>query len=567
MSLLIIAFLAGILTVLAPCTFMLLPIIIGGSAGTKNSWKPYIITASLAASLFLFTMLLKASSLLINISPDFLNYFSGTLIILLGLISLFPATWDAINVKLNLASNSDKLLEKATQKQGVMGAILTGAALGPVFSSCSPTYVVALSLVLQGDFVSGITSMLAYILGLSIIMLAIGILGRKFTQNLRWATNPTGLFKKAISVIFILVGISIMFGIDKQLQVFIAEKTPFDYTKIERSFLKQDDTKAKETGKDLLDPTVAKEAAEIAEIESWINSDPLTIKGLKGKVVLVDFWTYSCINCIRTQPYLNKWYDAYKDKDFVILGLHAPEFAFEKKKENVEKAVKDANIKYPVGLDNELGTWNAFNNQFWPAKYLIDKAGKIRYTHFGEGDYDITEQNIRALLIENGKVLDSNMKVDEITNVGTSSALQTPETYLGWSRANNFVNQSDTKYNEVGSYNYKNITSNQWTITGTWQIDPENIISMESTKLKFNFQAKEVYLVMGSATKQNIRVTLNGQNISETKFAGNDVKNGLVEIDDYRLYRLVNLENFNTNQLLELDIPAGVTLNAFTFGS
>lgn len=567
MSLLFIAFLAGILTVLAPCTFMLLPIIIGGSAGAKNKWKPYIITASLAVSLFLFTMILKASSLLINISPDFLKYFSGTLIILLGLVSLFPKTWDAINVKLNLASNSDKLLEKATQRQGIVGAILTGAALGPVFSSCSPTYVVALSLVLQGDLLSGIASMVAYIIGLSIIMLAIGILGRKFTQNLRWATNPNGLFKKIISVVFILVGISIMFSLDKQLQVFIAEKTPFDYTKIERGFLKQDDNKAKETGKDLLDPEIAKQAAEITGINDWINSDTQTIKGLKGKVVLVDFWTYSCINCIRTQPYLNKWYDAYKDKDFVILGLHAPEFAFEKKKENVEKAVKEANIKYPVGLDNELGTWNAFNNQFWPAKYLIDKDGKIRYTHFGEGDYDITEQNIRALLSENGQKFDSGMKTEEVVNTGKTSPLQTPETYLGWSRATTFANRTDTKYNEVGRYEYKNISSNEWTIDGNWQINSENIISQTNAKLKFNFQSKEVYLVMGSTTPQSLKITLNGKSVDSNNFAGRDANDGTIEVQEYRLYRLIDLSVFNSNQILELEVPPGVNLNAFTFGS
>ena len=233
MSLLIIAFLAGILTVLAPCTFMLLPIIIGGTAGAKNKWKPFIVTASLGASLFIFTMILKVSSLLINISPDFLKYFSGGLIIILGIVSLFPQIWEFITVKLNLSDNSDKLLEKASQKEGFLGSVLTGAALGPVFSSCSPTYVVALSLVLQGDLGTGILSMIAYILGLSLVMLAIGYAGQRFTRNLRWATNPKGLFKKIISVVFILVGISIAFGLDKSFQVFIAEKTPFDYTKIE----------------------------------------------------------------------------------------------------------------------------------------------------------------------------------------------------------------------------------------------------------------------------------------------------------------------------------------------
>jgi cytochrome c-type biogenesis protein len=210
MSLLLLSFIAGILTVLAPCAFMLLPVIIGGSVGNGGRYRPYVITISLALSLFLFTILLKATSLLINIDPVFLKYFSGITVVFLGLISLFPEAWDTISAKFRLSSSSDGLLDKAKKKDGVLGAILTGAALGPVFSACSPTYVYILTTVLRQNLQDGLVNMLAYILGLSAIMLGVAVLGRKFIKSLKFAVNPQGIFKKTIAIIFILVGIAII---------------------------------------------------------------------------------------------------------------------------------------------------------------------------------------------------------------------------------------------------------------------------------------------------------------------------------------------------------------------
>lgn len=226
MSLLFLSFLAGILTVLAPCAFMLLPVIIGSSAGSTNRLRPYIITISLATSLLLFTLILKVSSLLININPDFLKYFSGVTIILLGIVSLFPSIWENIQIKLGLSNQSDKLLEAAKQKEGILGAILTGAALGPVFSSCSPTYVFVLTTVLRENFETGIINILAYIFGLGLVMLGVGLLGRNLVKRLRWAVNPNGIFKRVIAVLFILVGIGILTGFDKQLQTYLVPYSP-----------------------------------------------------------------------------------------------------------------------------------------------------------------------------------------------------------------------------------------------------------------------------------------------------------------------------------------------------
>lgn len=251
---------------------------------------------------------------------------------------------------------------------------------------------------------------------------------------------------------------------------------------------------------------------------------------------------------------------------FGILGLHAPEFAFEKNKVNVEKAVKNTyNIKYPVGLDNDLATWDAYNNQFWPAKYLSDKEGNLRYTHFGEGSYDKTEQSIRALLQENGAKLDTKTVSSDVQSTGQVQANQTPETYLGFSRSQNFANNAQLNaqqaFNKTATFTKPaKLEANFWSLQGSWTVKNEFILSQsDDNVLELNFSAKEVYLVMGAEVPTNIEV--------QTNAPGSDVINGVVTVTDYKLYKLVKLDNFQANQTIKLTVPKGVTLNAFTFGS
>jgi cytochrome c biogenesis protein CcdA/thiol-disulfide isomerase/thioredoxin len=383
MSLLFLSFLAGILTVLAPCSFMLLPIIIGGSATNNNRWRPYIITASLSLSLFLVTLVLKVSSSLVNIDPVSISYFSGVIIIFLGLVSLFPQIWTRIQVKLGLSKASDDLLTKASEKEGIVGAILTGADLGPVFSSCSPTFVFLLTTVIRQDFAAALANMIAYIIGLAMIMLLVSLFGQKFTRKLGFAVNPDGIFKKVIAIVFIIVGIAIITGLDKSIQRQFGQ-LPF-VGQLEQGLLSDITGVSNQRGEGILNAESIP-APEITGIDQWINTEGETLNALKGKVVLIDFWTYSCINCLRSSPYLNQWQEKYEDQGFTVIGLHTPEFAFEQNIENVQKAIdRNYGFTFPVGLDNDYATWDAFNNQFWPAKYLIDAEGNIRYTHFGEG--------------------------------------------------------------------------------------------------------------------------------------------------------------------------------------
>jgi cytochrome c biogenesis protein CcdA/thiol-disulfide isomerase/thioredoxin len=581
MFLLALSFLAGVLTILAPCSFMLLPVIIGGSIGQTTEPKPgrlppgveraLLITLSLAASLSLFTILLKILSLSVNIDPLLLSYFSGLVLIILGLISLFPQTWDKFSASLGLATRSDKLLERASKQSGAWGSILTGAALGPVFSSCSPTYAYILTTVLRENLAVGLANMLSYIIGLSLVMLGAGLVGQSFVRRLRFAMNPQGIFKRAVAVIFILVGIALITGQDKVLQANFAPASPF--SKIEQNLLgnvtgNNTQTTKGQTGVFNVNPPV--KAPEIIGIDQWINSTPQTIEGLKGKVVLVDFWTYSCINCLRTNPYLNRWYDAYKDQGFVILGIHAPEFAFEKNKTNVQKAVDETyRIKYPVGLDNDLRTWDAFKNQFWPAKYLIDKDGNLRYTHFGEGGYEDTELAIRTLLEQEGQKLPTELQAGQVKTNLQAGQNQTPETYLGWSRSTNFADTVGARAGQTSDFSCQTnkLNLNQWCLEGRFLLDSEFVQSTSTGgKLILKFAAKEVYLVMGSEPPATLILKLNGQPVGAA--AGDDIdEQGKIKVGDWRMYKLIKFDQFETDQLLEIETQPGVKLNVFTFGS
>lgn len=349
-SLILLSFFAGILTVLAPCVLPLLPIIIGSSVAAKDKNKPYWITLGLVVSITIFTLILKASTLLLNVDPFVWKIVSGGIVIIFGLIYIFPKVWEKITTSLNLSNNSNQLLNKAKQKDGILGSLLIGGALGPVFASCSPTYSLIIATVLPVNFYEGLAYIVIYALGLGVVMLGVALFGRAFTNKLKFFSNPNGIFKLILGIIFLVVGISIITGFDKKVETAILNSGYFDVTKIEQNILeknmpkeiKLDSTTAPVLGQTNFEKVNSMKsipelnvmnpisAPEIKGITQWINSKGESIESLKGKVVLVDFWTYSCINCQRTLPYVTKWYDTYKDKGFVVLGLHAPEFSFEK---------------------------------------------------------------------------------------------------------------------------------------------------------------------------------------------------------------------------------------------
>ena len=306
-------------------------------------------------------------------------------------------------------------------------------------------------------------------------------------------------------------------------------------------------------------------APDFVGVTKWLNTDrDLSIKHLRGKVVLIDFWTYTCINCIRTLPYVTGWYDKYKDDGFVVIGVHAPEFEFEKKTENVQEAIKEYNIRYPVAQDNNFETWRAYDNHYWPAKYLIDAKGVVRYTHFGEGDYDVTEENIQKLLKEAGMQGEKELlRVKE----QTSNGIQTPETYLGISRIKYFAASEQPK---PGEQNYSipdALPQSRFAYVGKWNLSDEYAESAEvGSGLLLRFLAKDVYLVITPKSKDDrIAVFLDNKLVSDQ--AGADVKNGFVQIDEARLYHLISLDQ-KEDHILQLNFQTeGTRVFAFTFGS
>jgi len=303
------------------------------------------------------------------------------------------------------------------------------------------------------------------------------------------------------------------------------------------------------------------EAAEIIDIESWINSEPLTLENLKGKVVLIDFWTYSCINCIRTLPHLSGWYEKYKNNGFVLLSVHSPEFEFEKDRENVLAAVKKYGLNYPVALDNNFSTWKAYSNRYWPAHYLVDAKGNLRFTHFGEGRYKETESAIQKLLLEAGL-----LTLDNITEAKTVDPsvdfrqIETPETYLGYLRISNLGNAGENvKPDEPYAFpEPENIENNKFYLVGNWVIRPEfSELVADKGKIIIRYKASKVHMVLSS--KNNEEITLN------IKLDGKDLGEVLVREPDK--YTLIDTGNDYDWHTLEIFIESpGLQAFAFTFG-
>lgn len=521
------SFVAGILTILAPCVLPLLPVIVGGAIGTRNKWHPFILTTSLAVSVILFTLLLKVSTLFINIPQEFWKAFSGGIILFFGLTWLFPRAWELISVKLNLLGRSQTGLMEAGRTESNWGAVLMGAALGPVFSSCSPTYFVILATVLPVSFVTGLVYLIAYAIGLALMLGLIAFFGRKITTKLGWAADPHGLFKKVLGIILVVVGLAVISGYDKKIESAILD-AGFGVTKIENGLLDnaqgKKNTEVKNNGGDQASLPLLYNAPELVGLENWINSKPISsMEELRGKVVLVDFWTYSCINCIRTLPYLESWQEKYAADGLVILAIHAPEFQFERKFENVQKAVKDFGLTYPVVQDNDFKTWRAYNNRYWPAKYLIDQNGVVRFTHFGEGNYDETEKHIAELLKTSMKV----SKVDETTV--NFAAIGTPETYLGLEKRENYI-----------KYGADPLQNNEWTLKAptAWEELNEKIVSKgPESSIRMKFTASRANLVIGGTGTATVKI--DGA-LATPQNAGKDVHDGRLTLDGERLYELTN---------------------------
>lgn len=560
------AFLGGMVTILSPCILPVLPIVLAGSI-TGGKKRPWGVVVGFIASFTFFTLFLSAIVKATNISADVLR--SASIVILTGFgMSLLVPAFQAIIQRLfsRLTGLVSSRPPSATQSDFVSG-FLVGVSLGLLWTPCVGAILASIITLAATSQVTAdaVVITLAYAAGTAVPLLAITYGGRNLLTKNPWLVANTARIQKGFGVLMILTAIAIYFQIDRKFQVYILNQFPnygVGLTNLENN------KAVKNALGDLQKPLQVKQSDKAPELIAggiWFGSAPITISSLRGKVVLIDFWTYTCINCIRTLPYLKSWHNKYKDKGLVIIGVHTPEFEFEKNPDNVARAIKDFGLTYPVMQDNDFATWNAYNNHYWPAKYIIDKNGVIRDTHFGEGGYDETEMKIQELLKEAGS-LSEDLPVDNPTYRVQS---RTPETYLGNWRIANFVSPEPIRQDASAIYSIpENITRNTFAYGGSWTVGYEYSRPSTGATLVFRFEAAEMFLVMRQKTKGTVgtlRVLLNGKPLNEDT-AGEDTKGGVVTVDADRLYKLIKLPTPGEH-LLKLEFPDdNLELYAFTFG-
>ncbi len=578
--LLLFAFVAGLITIAAPCIWPLLPIILSSSAvGGKK--RPFGIVLGIALSFTLFTIFLSLIIRVIPFDPDSLRVFATIVIAILGLSLLVPAFGARLEVLVSKLSGRFGS-RSGERREGLWGGFITGFALGTLWSPCAGPVLAAIATLAATQAISlelvFVTS--AFAAGVAVPLFLFALLGQKLLFANQALRSHIGRIQQGFGVIMILAAMAIYTGYDRTLQAKIYDAFPEygsffqgleDNKAVEKALEDfQGSQNAREkSSQDTqeVDSSIIGKAPEFVGISNWIqteNGAPLRMEDLRGKVVLVDFWTYSCINCIRTLPYVTGWYEKYKNDGFVVVGVHTPEFVFERKTENVKEAIARYGITYPVAQDNGYETWNAYDNRYWPAHYLIDANGNIRHTHFGEGNYEETEKNIQDLLAEAGRGVQEKPLLD--IEEKSSNRGRTPETYLGLDRIARFVSPERVA---LGKQRYTipaSLKKHTFAYGGDWSLDGERAMSGEGASLDLQFVGKKVFLVMAPPEKgmATVRVSLDGALIADG--SGADVRSGEVAVDADRLYELVNLgDDGGEHRLrLEFDQP-GIGAYAFTF--
>lgn len=571
MTLLIIfSFLAGIATVLSPCILPVLPAILSASA-SGGKGRPMGVILGLMMSFVFFTLALTTLVQSLGLSANILRYIAIGIIGFFGVVLFIPSLSEKFAMLTQSIGNFGSGLQtKGGGKPGFVSGLVIGAALGLVWTPCAGPILAAITTLVATQKVSFSVFLLtlAYSLGAAFPLFFIAYGGQK-AFSLPSLAKYSEKIRQFFGVLMMLTALALAFNWDIAFQQSILDYIPRvqleNNERLKREIEKLRGPSPFE-GKEKLShkpgelPHIAT-APPIVGITAWINSPPLTLENLKGKVVLIDFWTYSCINCIRTFPYLRKWYESYQDKGFVIVGVHTPEFEFEKDENNVRKAVDRFKIKYPVAMDNNYATWQSYHNSYWPAHYLIDQNGIVREIHFGEGGYLETENGIRSLL---------NLPplVKEEETAAPLRVSMTPETYLGYKRAAAYTSENKIIPGRSEIYHYYGMLgSDQVGIKGEWTVEEEYIRSNSGqSTLSLNFEANRVYLVLSGTSSDPITVDLDGKPLPiEFRTAEMDSQ-GKIFVKDARKYDIVDLKGKGGRHTVTLHIPTGIKAYAFTFG-
>jgi cytochrome c biogenesis protein CcdA/thiol-disulfide isomerase/thioredoxin len=572
------AFLAGAATAITPCVLPVLPALLSAS-GTGGRRRPAGIVSGLTLT-YTITIIGIASVVHgVGIGDGTLRTISICLIAAFGVTLLVPRAAQWLQLRLTFLQR----LAPRGDAEGFWSGLPVGAALGFVYAPCAGPILGA---VIVAGATSGTTTRIVAVgiacgLGSAIVLFGLAVGGRKLMDRVRRAGRGAAL-ERSIGAVMLLTAVLMFTSVDLSLERALADHLPAFLTNptngLETSgrvtreladlrgkakFAEQPAAQAKTkaaTGPALPGVKTPKlpvlgEAPDFADTGQWFNTAPLTMAKLRGRVVLIDFWTYTCINCLRTLPYLKAWDASYRSKGLTIVGVHTPEFPFERETSNVSAAVKREGLRYPVVQDN----------QYWPADYLVDAKGRVREANTGEGEYKQTEAAIRALLAERGdRTLGSAAQPRGTVKVASRTS---PETYIGTARAQGFSPTAPKK----GTHDYtaaqpRSLSQNSFSLGGRWQIDSESGRAVANATIEARIVGTAAYLVLSSAGDEprHVHVALDGRPITEGQ-AGDDVQGGVVTVRGQRLYSLVHLKKAGEH-LLTLALDPGVSGFAFTFG-
>lgn len=571
MILFILAYLGGVLTILSPCILPVLPFIFA------RADKPFLksglpLLVGMAVTFAGVASLAAIGGGWVVAANQYGRYVAMVVLAFFGLLLIFPALSERATRPLVALGNR---LSQPGRDNSFWGSLLLGAATGLLWAPCAGPILglILTGAALQGASVATSLLLLAYALGAATSLALALLVGGKLFAAMKRSLGAGEWVRRALGVL-VLAGVgAIALGLDTGL---LTRLSLAGTSSLEQSILERlgegEETKSSAMGADGMLPDEGP-FPSLAGANQWMNSPPLTNEQLKGKVVLIDFWTYSCINCLRTIPYVRAWAEKYKDAGLVVIGVHTPEFAFERDPANVRQAIADLGITYPVALDNERAIWRGFNNRYWPAHYFIDGKGRIRYHHFGEGNYARSEKVIQRLLAENGNAVgDIDIAAVKLEGTGVSANRKdrkSVETYIGYARAKEFASPGGFVRDRAHDYPAPSLSAlNRWGLAGNWTVDAEHAVSGKpGAKIAFRFHARDLHLVLGSSGKPvRFRVTIDGKVPGGNHGLDIDA-NGIGTVTNQRLYQLVRQKGPVRERIFEIEfLSPGVQAFAFTFG-
>jgi cytochrome c biogenesis protein CcdA/thiol-disulfide isomerase/thioredoxin len=586
MLLLVLAYLGGVLTILSPCILPVLPFVFARSDRPfLRSGLPLLI--GMALMFAVVASLAAVSSQWVAQANQIGRWIALVVMAVFALALLWPALADRLlspfqRLGARLSASADAASDAG--RGGVGTSLLIGIATGLLWAPCAGPILglILTGAALQGASVGTSGLLLAYALGAATsLALAIWIGGRVFAA-LKRRLGVGEWVRRGLGVAALLAVVAIAMGWDTGV---LTRLSTVSTAKLEQGLLDVLPAQEPAAGAAMMRAAASTPGQplpvegtlpSLAGATGWLNSPPLDAPALRGKVVLVDFWTYSCINCLRAMPYVREWAERYRDHGLVVIGVHAPEFAFERNLANVQRAVKDLKVTYPVTIDNDFAIWRGFNNKYWPAHYFIDAQGQIRAHHFGEGNYAQSEQIIRQLLREAGNTLPGDdapvaMALDGVARQADMDNLKSPETYLGHARAENFASPGGQRQDQPADYTVPaTLQHNQWALAGRWTVGNEDArLETRGGRIAFRFHARDLHLVLAPGEDDKpvrFRVRIDGQPPGAA--AGGDISaDGDGRVDENRLYQLIRQSGAVQERTFEIEfLDPGVHAYAFTFG-